>query len=127
MGFSRQEYWSGLPFPSSGGLPGSGIEPMSPALAGGFFTTKPPGKSIQTHRECLLHVCCDAIRNYYSIDYIKNHEISKETQTQVHTSSKAYICALAEIGGEVKEATFHYFLLQKLFHCVRKQKIPFKC
>ena len=39
MGFSRQESWSGLPFPSPGGLPGPGIEPGSPALAGGFFTT----------------------------------------------------------------------------------------
>ena len=42
MGFSRQEYWSGLPCPPSGDLPDPGIEPsslMSPALAGGFFTT----------------------------------------------------------------------------------------
>jgi len=45
MGFSRQEYWSGLPFPSPGDLPESGIEPVSPALAGGFFTTELPGKS----------------------------------------------------------------------------------
>ena len=44
MGFSRQEYWSGLPFPSPGDLPDPGIEPMSAALAGGFFTTEPPGK-----------------------------------------------------------------------------------
>ena len=44
MGFSRQEYWSGLPFPSPGDLPNSGVKPMSPALAGGFFTTVPPGK-----------------------------------------------------------------------------------
>ena len=44
MGFPRQEYWSGLPFPSPGDLPDPGIEPMSPALAGGFFTTEPPGK-----------------------------------------------------------------------------------
>ena len=42
MGFSRQEYWSGLPFPSPGDLPDPGIEPMSPVLAGGFFTTEPP-------------------------------------------------------------------------------------
>ena len=44
-GFSRQEYWSGLPTP--GDLPDPRIEPMSPAasaLAGGFFTTEPPGK-----------------------------------------------------------------------------------
>ena len=42
MGFSRQEYWNGLPRPPPGDLPGPGIEPvsvMSPALAGGFFTT----------------------------------------------------------------------------------------
>ena len=39
--FSRQEYWSGLPFPSPRGLPGTWIKPMSPVLAGGFFTTEP--------------------------------------------------------------------------------------
>ena len=44
MGFPRQEYWSGLPFPSPGDLPDPGIEPASPALAGRFYTTKPPGK-----------------------------------------------------------------------------------
>ena len=37
MGFSRQEYWSGLPFPSPEELPDPGIEPMSPTLVGGFF------------------------------------------------------------------------------------------
>ena len=36
-GFSRQEYWSGLPFPPPGDLPNPEIEPVSPALAGGFF------------------------------------------------------------------------------------------
>ena len=41
MGFPRQEYWSGLPFPSPGDLPDPGIKPMSPALAGGFFTVEP--------------------------------------------------------------------------------------
>ena len=44
MGFSRQECWSEPPFPSPGDLPEPGIELMSPALAGGFFTTEPPGK-----------------------------------------------------------------------------------
>ena len=44
MGFPRQEYWSGLPFPSPGDLPDPGIEPASPALADGFFTTDPSGK-----------------------------------------------------------------------------------
>ena len=45
MGFVRQEYWSGLPFPSPGDLPDPGIKPGSPALAGRFFTTEPPGKA----------------------------------------------------------------------------------
>ena len=45
MEFSRQEYWSGLLFPSPGDLPDPGIEPASPVLAGGFFTTEPPGKA----------------------------------------------------------------------------------
>ena len=44
MGFPRQEYWSGLPFPSPGDLSDPGIKSMSPALAGRFFTTEPPGK-----------------------------------------------------------------------------------
>ena len=47
MGFSRQEYWSGLPYPTPGDLPHPGIEPSSPALAGKFFTTGPPGKPPQ--------------------------------------------------------------------------------
>ena len=45
LGFSRQEYWSGMPCPPPGDLPNSGIETtslMSPALAGGFFTTRLP-------------------------------------------------------------------------------------
>ena len=41
MEFSRQEYWSGLAFPSPGDLPDSGVESPSPALAGGFFTIEP--------------------------------------------------------------------------------------
>ena len=44
MGFSGQEYWSGLLFPPPGDLPDPGIKPASPALAGGFFTTATPGK-----------------------------------------------------------------------------------
>ena len=44
MGFSRQEYWSGLPFPPPGGLPDPGIKPTSLALIGGFLTIEPPGK-----------------------------------------------------------------------------------
>jgi len=41
MGFSRQEYWSGLPFPSPGDLPDPGIEPRSPALEADVLTSEP--------------------------------------------------------------------------------------
>ena len=44
MGFSRQEYWSGLPFPSPGDLPDPGIEPGSPVLQADSLLSEPPGK-----------------------------------------------------------------------------------
>ena len=44
IGFSRQEYWSGLPFPSPGDLPDPGISPGSPALQADALTSEPPGK-----------------------------------------------------------------------------------
>ena len=53
MGFSRQEYWSGLPGPPPGDLPHPGIKPASlasPALGGGFFTISTTWKAIGIHR-----------------------------------------------------------------------------
>ena len=53
MEFPRQEYWSGLPFPSPGDLPNPGIKLGSPALSdGGFFTIEPPGKA----SECFTRI-----------------------------------------------------------------------
>ena len=46
MGFSRQEYWSGVPLPSPGDLPNPGIEPGSSALEADALTSEPPGKPI---------------------------------------------------------------------------------
>ena len=56
MEFSRQEHWSGLPFPSLGRLPNPGIKPASPALAGGFFTTEPPGAPTWMSTQAKLHL-----------------------------------------------------------------------
>ena len=64
MDFSRQEYWSGLPFPTPGGLPDPGIKPESPALAGGCFTTAPPGKPTE--------LCVYTIYTYTYV-YIHTH------------------------------------------------------
>ena len=59
IGFSRQEYWSGLPYPPPGDLPDPGVEPtslMSSALAGGFFTTSTNlGSPITIYRASLAH------------------------------------------------------------------------
>ena len=55
MGFSRQEYWSGLPFPSPGDLSNPGIEPGSPALQADALTSEPPGKP-QSKFACSLHL-----------------------------------------------------------------------
>ena len=55
MGLSKQEYWTGLPFPSPGDLPDPGIKLaslVSPALAGGFFSTELLGKPI-----CIICMC----------------------------------------------------------------------
>jgi len=48
MGFPRQEYWRGLPFPSPEELPDSGMESQSLVVAGGLFTAEPPGKPVWT-------------------------------------------------------------------------------
>ena len=64
MGFSRLEYWSGLPFPPPGDLPDAGIKPMSSesaALAGGFLTTEPSGKPITKSVHIVKHKIQDYI------------------------------------------------------------------
>ena len=68
MEFSRQEYENGLPFPSPGDLPDAGIELMSPALAGGFFTTEPPGK----HIYMCVYVCIHITQSLCSIPETSN-------------------------------------------------------
>ena len=49
MGFSRQEYWSGLSFPSPGDLPNPGTEPRSPVLQADDLTSEPPGKPLKCY------------------------------------------------------------------------------
>ena len=58
MGFSRQEYWSGLPCPPPGDLPNPGVEPRSPALQVDSLPSKPPGKPMyHTERKSKTCVC----------------------------------------------------------------------
>ena len=71
MGFSRQEYWSGLPFPSPGDLPNPGIEPRSPALLVDALPSETQGKLGSTHTHMLI------VYNYLKISYLKNKNKNK--------------------------------------------------
>ena len=85
MVYSRQEYWNGLPFLSPRDLPNPGIEFTSPALAGGFLITQPPGKPHQYHKACQHQKTCEdtktasenAINNegrdYQDAEHMYNH------------------------------------------------------
>ena len=71
LGFSRQDYWSGLPFPLPGDLPNPGIEPASYALSGGFFITEPPGKpSLQCDFMQIIKILC-VFSSFYDPSYFK--------------------------------------------------------
>ena len=59
MGFSRQEYWSGLPFPSPGNLPDPVIEPTSPTLQADASTSEPPGKNMKYMSPNAKFICTD--------------------------------------------------------------------
>ena len=79
MAFLRQENWSGLPFSSPGDLPHPGIEPVSPALAGRFFTTEPqesPYTHIHTYI-CVVSACIvpvERIWTFFCLD-TKGHKV----------------------------------------------------
>ena len=82
MGFARQEYWSGLPFPSPGDRSHPEIEPesiMSPVLAGGFFTTSTIWKALMTH---VLNTKSEFLREYSHV--LLKDNTSKAGPTVIH-------------------------------------------
>ena len=68
MGFSRQEYWSGLPFPSPGDLPNPGIEPGPPAFQADTLTSEPPGKP----KEHVVHTKTCVKKMWYTQIHTQN-------------------------------------------------------
>ena len=92
MEFSRQEYWSGLPFPSPGGVPDLGLEPVSLmflALAGKFFTTEPPGKPEQRSGMLLNILQCTEYHSppptkAYPVQNVSNHEAEQHGPEMFH-------------------------------------------
>ena len=84
VGFSRQEFWSGLPFPPPGDLPDSGTEPMSlesPAKVAGFFITEPPGKWNSIIEINLLQVKKEDLSFFFSF-----FQILKLTKASIYKS-----------------------------------------
>ena len=66
MGFSRQEYWSGLPFPSPGGLPDPGIELGSPALQADSLPSESPGNPCPSTNEWVKKMCYNIYNRIFS-------------------------------------------------------------
>ena len=71
MGFSRQEFWSGLPFPSPGDLPNPGIEPGSPALEADALTSESPGKPYYVE-VCSFYACfLESFYHKWMLNFVK--------------------------------------------------------
>ena len=71
IGFSRQEYWIGLPFPSPGDLPDPGIEPRSPAVEADALPSEPPGFRCRVGLFIQLFSCLAALKSRIYILYGK--------------------------------------------------------
>ena len=102
MGFSRQEYWSGLPFPLPGDLPDPGIEPWSPALQADSLPTEPRGKPLVTFRIYYSNIIIrgDNIRGdniiYYNIRGDNRKECSSKEKENMYSHS--IVCGSGVIG-----------------------------
>ena len=74
MGLPRQEYWSGLPGPFPGDLPDLGTKPACPALAGGVFTTEPPGKP-RTFCNTNVVLACEENVAVFCVTEVVSHQL----------------------------------------------------
>ena len=86
VGFSRQEYWSGLPFPSPGDLPNTGIEPGSPALRADALPSEPPGKLGYTHIPSLSRRRKNSVRDKVISKkwmYLERNRLRRQTVGQL--------------------------------------------
>ena len=97
MGFPRQEYWRGLPFPSPGDLTEPGIEPRSPALQADFLLSEPPGESLEQSEEAFnssyqikyLFIPCHRLEHITDMSHTFIIALKKKNDTlKVHISLK---------------------------------------
>ena len=109
MGFSRQEYWSGLPFPSPGDLPDPGIEPRSPTLQADALTSAPPGKPNISY--FLLLILCrpwptvwDLLNVWWRLD------INKKNVAVEHSVWRTWACEFRELPRTFLEMLLSRFI-----------------
>ena len=88
MGFSRQEYWSGLPFPSPGDLPKPGIKPASPSLTGRLLTTEPSGKHPTNRRHELME---PASLSFTGTSLTESSKVSNRSDYQLSTEEASSV------------------------------------
>ena len=124
MEFSRQECWSGLPFPTPGYLPNPGIEPTSPALSGRFFTIEPPGKPYPFPLLIKLNVARSNINNT-SMSSLPKEESSKVLILNIMfffplTSSNFTCCFSSKISGVKKGNEITLWVYFSLLNIGRK-------
>ena len=116
MGFSRQEYWIGLPSLLQGHLPDPGIEAVSPALAGGFFTAK------QHASKVMLKILQARLHQYVNrelLDVQAGFRKGRGTRDQI-----ANICWIMEKAREFQKNIFFCFIdYAKTFDCVDHNKL----
>ena len=87
VGFSRQEYWSGVPFPSPGDLPNPGVKPRSPALQADSLLSEPPGKPHMFYQFSSVTQSCLTLcgpMNHSMTGLPVHHHLPEFTQTHVH-------------------------------------------
>ena len=90
MGFSRQEYWSGLPFPSSGDLSDPGIEPGSPALEADALTSEPPTKRVCVNIRCTFFVFSIVLNTSKSLHAIEAYPLELLYSAQCLNTSQLF-------------------------------------
>ena len=133
MGFSRQEYWSGLPFPSPGDLPNPGIKPGSPALEADTLTSEPARKLQECSNYCTTVLLSHARKVMLKIlqarlQQYMNHELpdvqagfrkGRRTRSQI-----ANICWIIEKAREFQKNNYFCFTdYTKAFDCVNHNKL----
>ena len=112
MGFSKQEYWSGLPFPAPRDLPNPGMEATSPALVGGFFTTEPPGMLVPANASWQHHIQCgkDGLPRWSINDTCKRNRKFTRIQERIKFRDSHSVSARTNLDGNNPQCATSSFL-----------------